>query len=188
MVTEQLSLSFPQEPGPDWKQEMWKEHRRAELQRLDEGLPGCGCPVCQELYRELDLSRYGGRVSRQEDIVSIAERRSKDDLDHWSADGATFVHYCKGYRVTKAGRTVCIGKVGAAGESLPAATTGKGSVTTAKISVAKGAPDVPIARQNATDNSLTCWVCGKSFTAKRRDARFCSSTCRSAEHRGGQGG
>ncbi len=31
--------------------------------------------------------------------------------------------------------------------------------------------------------TMTC-PCGKSFTARRSDARFCSSTCRSAAHQG----
>ncbi|WP_282191915.1 hypothetical protein [Adlercreutzia caecimuris] len=31
---------------------------------------------------------------------------------------------------------------------------------------------------------VKCEVCGREFAAKRRTARFCSSTCRSRAHRG----
>jgi hypothetical protein len=47
-------------------------HQQAELQRLDDGMDGCGCPECQELYKTIDLEKYGARVHRFHDVVLIA--------------------------------------------------------------------------------------------------------------------
>lgn len=74
------------------------EHRRAELQRLDDGFDGCGCQDCQAFYRELDLSKYGNRVSYFGDIVLISERRKRPEplnafLDHLDGqEGVTKIH------------------------------------------------------------------------------------------------
>lgn len=54
-------------------QSIRKEHFRAELQRLNEGWPGCGCADCQELYKTLDHSKYGTRVTYLDGIVIIGE-------------------------------------------------------------------------------------------------------------------
>jgi hypothetical protein len=45
---------------------------------------------------------------------------------------------------------------------------------------------VILPNNNVTDNLriLHCEVCGEEFTAKRSDARFCSSGCRVKSHRG----
>lgn len=63
------------------------EHRRAELQRLDLGMDGCGCSDCQELYKTLDLTRYGSRVIRIDGIVTIKEKsRKKPDSENALTD------------------------------------------------------------------------------------------------------
>ena len=82
------------------------EHRRADLQRLDSGLDGCGCSDCQELYREIDLSKYGGRVVRTNDIILIKEKQQV--ADHWTEDGQYFVHYGRRWAVNKQGQRICL--------------------------------------------------------------------------------
>lgn len=68
-----------------------KEHFRAELQRLNEGWPGCGCADCQELYKTLDHSKYGTRVVYMDDIVIITEdaRLHKDVTPKTPVEAAT---------------------------------------------------------------------------------------------------
>lgn len=61
-------------PAQDLKALIRQEHKRAELQRLDEGMDGCGCSDCQELYKTLDLSKYGNRVTNFGDTVLIGEK------------------------------------------------------------------------------------------------------------------
>ncbi len=50
------------------------EHTRAELQRLDADMAGCGCSDCQALYKTLDLNKYANRVSDSGDTILIAEK------------------------------------------------------------------------------------------------------------------
>jgi len=52
-------------------------HRQAEKMRLDAGQSGCGCSVCQEFYKELDLTPYGRRVHNYEGFISIADKAVK---------------------------------------------------------------------------------------------------------------
>lgn len=59
----------------DLKAEIRKEHYRAELQRLNKGMEGCGCSFCQELYKTLDLSKYGSRVKHFGDFVIVAAKQ-----------------------------------------------------------------------------------------------------------------
>jgi hypothetical protein len=48
-----------------------QDHQQAERLRLDMGMDGCGCADCQELYRTIDLEKYGARVQRFQDIITI---------------------------------------------------------------------------------------------------------------------
>lgn len=67
---------------PTIKELIREEHRRAELARFDAGLPGCGCLDCQELYRTLDLSKYGDRVKHYGGFILIIEKsRQNTDRD-----------------------------------------------------------------------------------------------------------
>lgn len=59
----------------DLKAEIRKEHYRAELQRLNKGMEGCGCSLCQELYKTMDLSKYGTRVKHYGDFVMVAAKQ-----------------------------------------------------------------------------------------------------------------
>lgn len=79
-MTQQV-MDFDRVPAPEPEAEscdlsalIKKEHQRAELQRLDEGWPGCGCLACQELYKTLDLSKYGSRVKRHGAVIAISEQ------------------------------------------------------------------------------------------------------------------
>lgn len=58
----------------DLKAQIKAEHNRAELQRLDAGMAGCGCSDCQALYRTLDLSKYSNWVSDFGDTILVAEK------------------------------------------------------------------------------------------------------------------
>ncbi len=58
----------------DLKAQIKAEHNRAELQRLDAGMAGCGCSDCQALYKTLDLNKYANRVSDSGDTILIAEK------------------------------------------------------------------------------------------------------------------
>ncbi len=58
-------------PATDLKAEIKEEHHAAELLRLHSGLAGCGCTTCQELYRHLDLTRYGKRVYEFEGVFIV---------------------------------------------------------------------------------------------------------------------
>ncbi len=92
-------------PAQDLKPLIAAEHIRAELQRLDDGWPGCGCADCQELYKTIDLKKYGSRVARYGDQIVIAAGRQSKDTDHWLDDGTFF---CGGKRwgVSASGATV----------------------------------------------------------------------------------
>lgn len=57
-----------------------EEHHLAELERLRAGYDGCGCIDCQELYKTLDLSRYGSRVASYGDFILIAAGKTCADL------------------------------------------------------------------------------------------------------------
>jgi hypothetical protein len=88
------------------------EHRRAELQRLEQGWAGCGCGLCQDFYRTLDLSKFGARVKVNAGQVTISESpwllRGKGD--GWKGD----VRVVDGLRfiVGKDGSTICQGENG----------------------------------------------------------------------------
>ena len=62
------------------RDEIRKEHNRAELERLRAGFEGCGCTECQELYATLNLSWYGERVKKDGNIISISAGKSGADL------------------------------------------------------------------------------------------------------------
>jgi hypothetical protein len=85
-----------------------EEHYRAELQRLSEGWAGCGCSFCQELYKSIDLSKYGNRVKQHGDAVFILETPwLQPQKDRWTGDirtigGLRFI-------VSRSGKTVCKG-------------------------------------------------------------------------------
>lgn len=164
------------------KAQIREEHRRAELQRLEEGQDGCGCPECQELYKTLDLTQYGSRVIRSGGVVIIKGLR--ESPDYWADDGATFVHYSKGYRVGKNLQTYCIGKYPPDKPTeppIPPTEVSKAAVTALPTSKVSTSADV-------TDKyALKCIVCGKDFSANRSDAEYCSSSCRVAAHRAKQG-
>ena len=63
--------------------EIEKEHQRAELQRLDEGWPGCGCSLCQKLYKEINLEKYGSRVIilNESYIIKSDSSLHKDEVE-----------------------------------------------------------------------------------------------------------
>ncbi|MBI2850697.1 MAG: hypothetical protein HYX80_06620 [Chloroflexi bacterium] len=75
----------------DLKTQIREEHRRAELQRLDAGMDGCACGICQEFYRELDLAKYGRRVIRVAGIILIREKRHLHGQQDIPSDNATSV-------------------------------------------------------------------------------------------------
>ena len=64
-------------PGIDFKLEADNEHRRAELQRLTEGQESCGCDICQTVYKQLDLKKFGSRVIRVGEVVLIKVKNKK---------------------------------------------------------------------------------------------------------------
>jgi hypothetical protein len=101
-------------------------HRQAELQRLNAGWQGCGCSDCQTLYKELDLSKYGNRVSYHDSRIDIAYAPWMQPKDHWEGD-SVFVHYGKRYIVNALLQTVCKGETG------PAGIAGVGEVPMLKI-------------------------------------------------------
>ncbi len=96
-------------PSGDLKALIRQEHRQAELQRLDEGYAGCGCAECQELYKTLDLTRYGNRVAYCGELVIIAEKK-RQDTDRWSDCGQVQFIDGRGYGITAKGQTVDLGK------------------------------------------------------------------------------
>ncbi len=70
------------------KREILKEHHRAELQRLEQGQAGCGCPDRQKLYESLDLSQYGDRVLYLDGFISVCATKKKgEDTGQDSTDG-----------------------------------------------------------------------------------------------------
>ena len=74
-------------PAPDLKALILAEHRRAELQRLEEGQAGCGCSDCQLFYQTIDLSKYGRRVKTLDGYVLIVEKaRQAADSDTVQTD------------------------------------------------------------------------------------------------------
>lgn len=89
------------------KAQIREEHRRAELQRLEDGWSGCGCSDCQELYREIDLTKYGSRVVETDGIILVKEKTNMD-TDRWSPDGQVFIHYGKRWAVTKKGTRIML--------------------------------------------------------------------------------
>jgi len=93
----------------DLKAQIKAEHHRAELQRLDSGMAGCGCSDCQQLYRTLDLTKYGSRVVNSVGVILINEKQQAPD--YWSADGSIFIHYGKKWGVNKKGARVCLDNV-----------------------------------------------------------------------------
>lgn len=60
-------------PAVDLQAEIRKEHHATELMRIRSGLAGCGCDTCQELYRQLDLDKFGKRVISFNSISVIVE-------------------------------------------------------------------------------------------------------------------
>jgi len=48
-----------------------EEHHRAELQRIREGMDGCGCSCCQELYQNIGLEKYGSRVIHHNSSIFV---------------------------------------------------------------------------------------------------------------------
>lgn len=48
----------------NFEKEILKEHRRAELQRIKDGWAGCGCSICQDLYKTIDIDSLGDRAVR----------------------------------------------------------------------------------------------------------------------------
>ena len=108
MVTELIEKQ-PEKPADyDLKALIREEHHRAELQRLDEGQAGCGCDLCQQFYKTLDLTRYGSRVTYYGDLVFIDEKK-RQDTDRWSDDGEIFFTGGRGYAIASNGATVDIG-------------------------------------------------------------------------------
>ncbi len=104
------------QPPADWDMSalIKLEHRRAELQRLNSSLDGCGCALCQELYASLDLSRYGSRVTHSGDCILIIAGKTGADphlietADRWSADDSVFIHHGQSWGVSKSGRRVLL--------------------------------------------------------------------------------
>lgn len=84
------------------------EHRRAELQRLDSGLPGCGCSDCQQLYREINLAKYGSRVTESGGNVLIKESKEAVIRQSWGAVFQYFDGWAWG--IAADGRTICLGR------------------------------------------------------------------------------
>ncbi|MBI2836078.1 MAG: hypothetical protein HYX85_00090 [Chloroflexi bacterium] len=182
---EQLVLEFPAREAAkpashDVRGWIRREHERAELQRLEEGWLGCGCGDCEELYGRIDLSKYGKRVQRLGGTISIGEDKAKRarDRDCWTKNDSVFVHYGKGYAVDKRGRTYCTGPVDDPQPSPDAVSTAPGDATQGQKAVTEPSPMKDKGAEVVTDNSSGCVVCGGEFTAKRRDARYCSSNCR----------
>jgi hypothetical protein len=87
-----------------------KEHLRAEVERLDEGWSGCGCADCQELYREIDLKKYGSRVREIDGEITISDAPWMQPKDYWIGDDV-LVHYGKKYVVNELLQNVCLGPV-----------------------------------------------------------------------------
>jgi len=70
----------------------------------------------------------------------------------------------------------------------PVSAAKYGAETATDISVANEINELgESATVAATDKpSPVCEMCGGTFTSRRSDARYCSATCRSKAHRGGQ--
>lgn len=108
--------------------EIKKEHWDTELLRLRQGQDGCGCVLCQEFYKTIDLSVYGDRVKRYGGTVIITSGKTGADLyeefkDAWVKNDSIFICDGKGYAVTKNGSTVCIGPVDSAGNPIEKAVS-----------------------------------------------------------------
>jgi len=89
---------------PELKELIQIEHRRAELQRLYEGVAGCGCDDCQQLYQTIDLREYGSRVAYFGDFVLIAEKSRKNaraDGSSGSLDSVSLPSPSKGEAVSE---------------------------------------------------------------------------------------
>jgi len=101
----------------DWIRE---EHQRAELERLETGWEGCGCRDCQEFYQTIDLSRYGNRVIRSEDAITVLEDRTLLRRNFPDDDWGEVLQFVQGqcYGITPDGRTVFIGATEAVRETL----------------------------------------------------------------------
>ena len=78
-MTTEATKELP--PAQDLKALIKQEHQRAEVERLRAGFDGCGCAICQELYKTLDLSAYGDRVNKSGDLINIVA--GKDGADLW---------------------------------------------------------------------------------------------------------
>lgn len=88
----------------------WHEHRRAEIERLDNGWAGCGCDICQALYKELDLTKYGPRVKRYGDIIAIAERPGGGG--NFTIEDGHVIGYIDGsaYGISQTGKSFYMGR------------------------------------------------------------------------------
>lgn len=110
-------------PAQDLKVNIKQTHREAEIMRLRAGYDGCGCSECQELYREIDLTKYGKRVIRAGDIVVIVAGRVGADLwdqyhqqERWAGNG--FIMGSTLWTVTPAGG-ICGGPVAETPQDTP---------------------------------------------------------------------
>ncbi len=117
MATKQLVMELDKKPEPipaqDLLAQIRQEHEKAELLRLSMGQEGCGCSDCQELYRTLDLSKYGERVKRSGDFIVIVAGKTGADLlestDHWDNTGQVFFSRGRGFSLDGELKTVDIG-------------------------------------------------------------------------------
>jgi len=98
----------------DWKEEMNKSHREAELLRLRYGQDGCGCAsTCQPFYKTIDLLIYGERVKKLGDFIFIDAGLTGADLyvppkEHWSDDSLVYYRNGEGWGLKKDGTIVCL--------------------------------------------------------------------------------
>jgi len=98
--------------------------------------------------------------------------------DYWKEGDQVFVHYGKRYGVTATARTICMGTVEDAADTVIAIDNALQQGAGMGVMAVKGSLIPPT--QNVTDS---CMVCGDKILFKRADSRFCSSRCRQQHYR-----
>lgn len=137
-----------------------EEHRNAEMQRLRRGYDGCGCSVCQELYRTADISIFGDRVNTYQHLIFIVGGTTGADL-RTNAER----------RAATGNNTIDTDKIAVTKQSARK-VKGKEDVTDSSPAIVNG--DV---RQRH------CVVCGAELPIGRSDMKYCSSGCRVKRYR-----